>query len=65
MKKQDKKLKEYYKKIYLGFILVIAIILFRDPLKGTIWFNVLGIIALIGVGIGLYYFIKLLKEKKK
>jgi len=65
MKKQDKKIHGYYKKIYLCFILVFAIILFRNPLEGTVWFHVLGIIALIGVVIGLYYFIKLLKEKKK
>ena len=65
MKKQDEKLYEYYRKMFLGFLLVLPIILFDDQLKGTIWFHVLGIIALIGVGIGLYYFIKLLKEKEK
>jgi len=64
MNKKDRKLHGYYKKIYLGFILVFAIILFRGPLEGTVWFHILGAIALIGVLIGLYYFIKLLKEKK-
>ena len=63
--KQDKKLYEYYRKMFLGFILILPFIIFDEKLKGTIWFPVLGILALIGLGIGLYYFIKLLKEKKK
>jgi len=62
--KQSKEIQRYSRLMYLGFFLIFPILFFGNQLKQTMWFNVFGILALIGAGIELYYFIKIIRAKK-
>ena len=65
MKKQNKKIQKYSRSIYIGLFMMFPILFFGNQLKGTILFDIFGVLALIGAGIEIYYFIKLIKENKK
>ena len=65
MRKSSKEMQRYSRFMYLGLFLLFPILFFGNQLKETIWFNVFGILALIGAGIEIYYFIKILREREK
>ena len=69
MKKQsrttNKKVQRYSRLMYLGLLMIFPILFFGNQLKGTLWLNFFGVLALIGVGIEISYFIKILKEQRK
>ncbi|MFC1786423.1 hypothetical protein ACFLY8_00085 [Halobacteriota archaeon] len=53
------------KLIWIGFFLLFPIIFFDDYLKGTFWFDVFGILAVIGSFTLIVNFGKSLREIKK
>ena len=65
MKKQTKETRRDFILMYLGLFLIFPILFFGNQLKETIWFNVFGILALIGAGIKIYYFIKIINRGRK
>jgi len=59
-----KKVQEYSRLMYVGLFMIFPILFFGNQLRETVWFNVFGVVALVGAGISLYAFVKLLKVKK-
>ncbi len=64
-KMKKKKLQKYYRNLWAGFFLMFPILFFGNKLKETFWFNIFGILSLIGAGITIFYFVKIIKERKK
>lgn len=53
------------KLMWAGFFLLFPIMFFRDYLKGSFWYDVFGILAVIGSFTVIVNSVKLLKEMKK
>jgi|TARA_Y100000310_G_C20477238_1_gene712993 O-antigen/teichoic acid export membrane protein len=53
------------KLMWIGFFLIVPIMFFGDFLKGSFWFDVFGILALIGSAVVIINFINLMKERRK
>jgi len=51
--------------MWVGFFLLFPIMFLSDYLKGSFWFDVFGILAVIGSFILLINFVKMLRERKK
>lgn len=49
--------------LWLGFFMIFPIMFFGDQFRGTFLFDVFGILALIGAGISLVNFVKILRKK--
>ena len=66
MKKQkNKKMDADSRKMFLGLFLLFPILFFGNQLGSGLLFNLFGILALIGAGIEIFYFIKILRVRKK
>ena len=67
VKKQkiQNKMQRYSKLMYIGLFMIFPILFFGNQLRETLWFNFFGGLALVGAVIELYYFIKIIREKKK
>ena len=64
MESRIKKIKPE-KLMWIGFFLLFPIMFFDDYLKGSFWFDVFGILALIGAFILIFNFTRVLKKRKK
>lgn len=64
-KKQNKEMQRYSRLMYLGLFMIFPILFFGNQLRGTLWFNFFGGLALVGAVIEIYYFIKIIRSKKK
>jgi hypothetical protein len=60
-KKQPEK---YTRLMYFGMFLLFPILFLGNEARGTLWFDIFGISALIGVAIEIYAFIKYLGARK-
>ncbi len=64
MKKQNKSIREYSRLMYIGLFLIFPVLFFGNQLRETIWFDVFGVLALMGFIVSLYSFVKILKKKE-
>ena len=53
------------KVIWLGFFMLFPIMFFKGYLEGTFWYDVFGILAVIGAFIIIVNFTKVLRKKKR
>ena len=51
--------------MWIGFFLIFPIMFFGNQLRGNPWYNVFGVLALIGAAIAFYSFVKIVRKKKK
>jgi glucose-6-phosphate-specific signal transduction histidine kinase len=50
--------------MWFGFILLFPIMFFKEYLKDTVWWDVFGILAVIGSFILIFNFVKMIKSRK-
>ena len=51
--------------MWIGFFMLFPIMFFANQLKGSFWYDVFGILAVMGAFILIINFVKLMKKKKK
>jgi uncharacterized membrane protein YkvI len=56
--------KEYSELMYVGLFLIFPILFFGNQLRVTLWFDVFGVLALVGVGVVLYAFVNMIRLRK-
>jgi len=68
MKKKNlgskEKINRYSREMYIGLFLLFPAMFFGEQVKGSYWYTIFGITALIGSVIIIFNFIKILREPK-
>ncbi|MFH1452072.1 MAG: hypothetical protein ABIF88_02785 [archaeon] len=63
-KVENKETQKYHQRMLYGLFLMFPIMFFKSAVINTIWFDVFGILSLIGAIIIIYNFVKLVKIRR-
>ena len=61
MAKKKQKKKDKWRLFWLGFFMMFPIMFFGEQLRETVWFDVFGVMSLVGAGILVWNFMRIVR----